>query len=1511
MASTKRDRSSLGLISLALVLFTSLNSVSAVVTPIGSKIPPYTFAGSGNSYQIYLDRYFDFTKAVYPITITAAGLGDKPGYTYIDSFNSVDLDKKLSYKNIKAVTMLDHNNFLVYGDIQGEGNPAFDVVYCGSPKGLDLGCVAKKTVIDKTKIDLSSGYVLEDAKFDPRSGVFITAWRNPEKNMLALYSSDTANDPDKEVVNFTFLDLNTGTKEAPKFAITNRARIEIQSKIDGDKTEFTQVYVFDQKTSLKSDVDFSTTFVAAKLTGSIFQVGSKVVLTPDSKFYLDRDSLEGQIDPKTITSIYEHENQLFIASMRLEEKYKNKLCLSKIQMDEFPYVYNVMLGGLGVVCAPDEGGDFFGPSLNSNIVFFSNNEKSIKVYTLTDTEKDTPVFTEKERFSLKISPIKKDAAIRDIHCGNNSYSLRFVSGKSVDDSGEGSYGVIRSNALDDESYSDKDTIDFVVNQIKLKATMTSVSFYLLEQPFIFFEDNVLETGVEKKVTIIVNDNDNKPAQLEATFTRYDSGSDVIEVNGQTNFQDIEVDVNSKTKHNFGYNFVKYGNNLKFKFDYQATGLSPIETVSTEHKIFTQDRKGFGSYTTFAIDSASAFTFSQETGVVFYKCNPENAFATQCIKNSDNAPRGLKFAQKLKSNKGVSLAVASRTIGDEDKKRTYFYFNWYCHEANTWNYEVYDKPIIDFAQIDTTEGNLFTVIAFNDSIQFAKFFTKWSYGSRSVQVFDKNDVDIDEFCPENIVYNPQEKNTVWIFSSCNRNQNLLTFEIQDDGKLKFKSSRWISSDSVSVRQQVCVLPDEMVLFTSPANPDASGILTSYDREFSFTKQEINTQVFNVAKQLIAFECIPELNIFLILSRDKDDGEKPKYEYQITVFRGSSLQNAMKRVLFSAFPVNNETTSFQTFAHFDRVVIVTFDKDMKILDQLNVDTLSPSLATIGNGIDETMVGQTVPFTVSVSSGGSDDKKITLNGSLKVLDSLKTDPLTIRGAKQDFSATNFDMNLAVKLQSTHIIDCNLYLDEKVVDKDFKIQVTKSENSDYEALDNLTMKVGNYERFERGGMNFIDVVSFYRYSESNALDFGKIQIYENIEDGKIAVRSTLTLPSTFRSVSSISQNNNVYSVILTNEGIASSLKLAVARGTTFSTKVLDIKSYNFFERADIFALPTQSSNGSTKLVVVAYSKYMKTLSAYLLTVDIPSEAPKLNDWTLDVDTDVETTDSGLHISDYDWVDNNDFINFYVISGSESKASRVTYDKKIKEFKYDKTIKPVKFEAEGKKDSVIYSVGCSKSKPFTSKDICAFSTYAAVVYYAEMDNSDENPKTDSLTQQPSGVKVERSLRLRRPGNNFAKYVYVTGQYVVAETERIQNTDTKNALIWDIAKYEDDYKGDFGAMGIVVLTSDKPGEIQSQFDSEIISSFEIIGSQQELQGSYITTLNLSKTDYTYKVSLKRLNIYELEVKEVPQESEFNKLSFRCEAQGAKDQTQVKISLSDVFTWKAPPAPSAESTPAYE
>jgi hypothetical protein len=54
-------------------------------------------------------------------------------------------------------------------------------------------------------------------------------------------------------------------------------------------------------------------------------------------------------------------------------------------------------------------------------------------------------------------------------------------------------------------------------------------------------------------------------------------------------------------------------------------------------------------------------------------------------------------QKLKSNKGVSVTVASKTVGQDDKAQTYYYFNWYCSPGKRCGTTRFiEKPIVDIA-----------------------------------------------------------------------------------------------------------------------------------------------------------------------------------------------------------------------------------------------------------------------------------------------------------------------------------------------------------------------------------------------------------------------------------------------------------------------------------------------------------------------------------------------------------------------------------------------------------------------------------------------------------------------------------------------------------------------------------------------------------------------------------------------------------------------------------------------
>ena len=83
-------------------------------------------------------------------------------------------------------------------------------------------------------------------------------------------------------------------------------------------------------------------------------------------------------------------------------------------------------------------------------------------------------------------------------------------------------------------------------------------------------------------------------------------------------------------------------------------------------------------------------------------------------------------------------------------------------------------------------------------------------------------------------------------------------------------------------------------------------------------------------------------------------------------------------------------------------------------------------------------------------------------------------------------------------------------------------------------------------------------------------------------------------------------------------------------------------------------------------------------------------------------------------------------------------------------------------------------------------------------------------------------------------------------------------------------------MSIIPLTTDDK-EQQSSYDSEIINIVELFKAQsQELQGSYMAILNFSKKDFKYSMALKRLNIFELEVKDkLPTQPEFNKYTLKC------------------------------------
>lgn len=361
----------------------------------------------------------------------------------------------------------------------------------------------------------------------------------------------------------------------------------------------------------------------------------------------------------------------------------------------------------------------------------------------------------------------------------------------------------------------------------------------------------------------------------------------------------------------------------------------------------------------------------------------------------------------------------------------------------------------------------------------------------------------------------------------------------------------------MRREVCVLSGEIIIYQAPT-PQSDGKITAYNKYFTFSKQVIDQATYGIGKNVQHFECLPELNVFITLSTTSAfNGLGQPSDKQITVYRGGAMLDSLRRILFSIGKVDQTVVALRSFAQFDRVVIVPLDMNGAITSGLlNIDTLSPNLATIADGVDINNVGKSIDFKLTGLNLGQ-DKGGLINGSFKILEPLKTETPVLRGEqKAIMKNTNFDVNLALKLQSTHIEDCVTYFGDKEVEINQNLYLSGTEESPHEKLKNLETKIGNFERFATGGKNFFDIVSYYRYSETSTLEFGKLELYTSNEDGSLDKSSALQLPSALRSVSTIVQDQISFSAILTNEGIVSSLKLAVSNGNVFSKIFLDIKT-------------------------------------------------------------------------------------------------------------------------------------------------------------------------------------------------------------------------------------------------------------------------------------------------------------------------------------------------------------------
>ena len=499
--------------------------------------------------------------------------------------------------------------------------------------------------------------------------------------------------------------------------------------------------------------------------------------------------------------------------------------------------------------------------------------------------------------------------------------------------------ILRNDGIEDEIVSKANELDLVINSLLLNVNTSQVNFKVVSQPFLFFTDDVLANGKEVKVDITVQDADGTPVIVKSSFTRFDDALAAVKIKNY-NPVEIEIDPNSMTKHYFPYTNIEQGNSLKLEVSYNEgvpiSKLVPLNFQKQKHYLMLPLSES-DNRQQFVINSGGALLVDAKSNYAnYYKCDAENTFSTQCFLSSQVPTHGMQFHKHLGATSGVSMTIASKQIATKAGDKTFYYFNWFDHQKLVWDYEVYDKKIVDVGHTITQGGETYTIIAFEDSIQIGRFFSGWTYGNRDVRVFDKDDVDVDSFCPSKIMFNGQQRNVVFILSNCNESQNLIKFEIQNPRSPKFIGSRWISSNEEPIKEvDACILPGEMILFGKSKNKDGQDqtFMTAYDREFSFTRSSIDSGVYKLSK-FYDFACVPELNVFATLN-DDSQGQSEESAKEIVIYNGGAAMQGMRRVLKRVSGLPSVIKSFQVYAQDDRVVVVCLDGSLQIAYLFNVD------------------------------------------------------------------------------------------------------------------------------------------------------------------------------------------------------------------------------------------------------------------------------------------------------------------------------------------------------------------------------------------------------------------------------------------------------------------------------------------------------------------------------------------------------------------------------------------------
>lgn len=678
-----------------LLLLASAVAILLIAAPANAKIgkytdniDPFTFTGTGNNYQYPLNTVFDFSEAKYPITIKADGLGTKPGYTYKDTAQVIT--GKSGFANLESLFIVNHNNLIISGFKKDPQHTFVDMIQCQSPKTItDFECNVESIKFDKATIGVD--HKLEATRFDERAGLYVTAWRNAKTQKLVLYlmappKSEVASSND-DPVNFFEFDLKSKKTEA--IMINNRARIEVfpaqkvvEDPDDKEKkitVKYTQVYMFDQTTQNGKDKPHSQFLMSAEIYGTLEKKDYKI--QEGGNFRME-DSV-GLIKAETISTFYEHEGEMFVSSERNGEGYEGLMCLTRVN-EPVGDTFTVAPAGFGFFCSDIKGGAFFGMS-NGNELFqlmIEENSQELRIFALNDSSKPQIAGTYIKTIKIDTS-LKGKTGVREILSGSDAYTMRFAADQGIDDTGANSFTIIKTDDLEDEFLSQKGEVDVIINRIALNVDTAQTNIKILSQPFLFFEDKVLNDGEEVKVDITLNDADNVEVIVKATFTRYDNALAKVKLESY-NPVTVELDPNSLTRHYFPYSNIIMGNSLTLEVTHtEGKAINKLVAINHQYQkhFITLPESSTNDRKQFVINSGAAMMVDGMSNTVkYYKCDAENSFSTQCYLSGNVPTHGITYHKHLGATSGVSMTIGEKEIVNSDgNSKTFYYFNWFDYQ----------------------------------------------------------------------------------------------------------------------------------------------------------------------------------------------------------------------------------------------------------------------------------------------------------------------------------------------------------------------------------------------------------------------------------------------------------------------------------------------------------------------------------------------------------------------------------------------------------------------------------------------------------------------------------------------------------------------------------------------------------------------------------------------------------------------------------------------------------------